>query len=271
MNRADLYGSLDTGQLPYFNKPCPLLSLLPPKVTFHGVGFNAIDKHISLDRTIRGCIYQLEDAILFWENIDASPSFAADYQSDIHNHIPHPSPAQAARTRHLLTDVQYTLLSTNFQPDYRGDVGDRISGFCRITLIVFSLTILNERSPVTSVGLQIGETFRRVFTDLVSQSSYPARGLISPEYLPLPADFLLWAIFLTASVMATTEDRSDTQDWLLKSFFDLIDSTKRDFHDWHGLKSYLSRYLWVSSLHDTSCRWLWTEMERMRRKPQSLT
>ncbi|KIM96114.1 hypothetical protein OIDMADRAFT_183542, partial [Oidiodendron maius Zn] len=57
--RADLYGSLDTVQVPYFNKPCQLLSVLPPRGTFRSAGFNNIDKSINLGTPLRSSIYQL--------------------------------------------------------------------------------------------------------------------------------------------------------------------------------------------------------------------
>ena len=266
MRRADLYGSLDTGQVPYFNKPCRLLSVLPPRGSFRSAGFNNIDKSINLGAPLRSCICQLEDAIPFWTNNDDSSLYVTSGQGESNTaQKEKPSPAEAARVRDLLTDVQYTLLRTKFEAKSDDDWDNRILEFCRITLIMFSLTILDERGPSSSVGLKIGDILRGILNDVISQSQYAAHRLISASSLPLPVDFILWAIFLAARVMATTESASNTQGWLLKLFAEISTSIwGDDIHDWHDLKRPLSQYLWVSSIHDTSCHWLWCEVSKIR-------
>ena len=265
--RADLYGSLDTVQVPYFNKPCQLLSVLPPRGTFRSAGFNNIDKSINLGTPLRSCIYQLEDAIPFWTNNNDSPLYVTGAPGESNMaQKEKPSPSEAARVRDLLTDVQYTLLRAKFETKSDDDWDNRILEFCRITLIMFSLTILDERGPSSSVGLKIGDILRGILNDMISQSQYTTHRLISASSLPLPVDFILWAIFLAARVMATTESASDTQGWLLKLFAEISTSIwGDDIHDWHDLKPLLSQYLWVSSIHDTTCHWLWCEVSKIRR------
>lgn len=257
MYSADLYGSLDAVQLPYFNNPYPFLSELSFESSFHSEGFNAIRSVISLDGTICTCIHQLEHAMLFWS--DAEGSLPND---DDTAQKKRPTLAEAASARQLLTNIQYTLVSTNFQQKFCDDTQrSQISEFCRITLILYSMTILNERPPSTSVGQQIGGIFRRVLTDLAGQSHDTTGDDSTPISwlsLPLPVDFYLWAIFLAASVMMTTAE-SDTKGWLLASFAQLASPDHGDVQDWNDLRSRLSRYLWVPSFHDPSAKWLWSE------------
>ncbi len=200
--------------------------------------------------------------MLFWSNT-SSPDFGSDQHHNNALQKKRPTPAEAARVRHLLTNIQYTLVSTN--PQHRSDNGweSKFFEFCRVTLIIYSLTILNERPASTAVGQQVASTFRNLLSDLLCHDAIdkPASmsGLLTPHI-----DFYLWAIFLAATVDMYT--KSDTQDWLIRSFAKLVSSDHGHVHDWHDLKFRLSKFLWVSSVHDSSSQWLWSEIAEMRRQ-----
>lgn len=247
-----------------------MLSDLSSEGSFRSKGFNTIHQAISLNETLRVCVHQLEDAMLFWPNVDVVPPGAeTDPKDDATSPRKKPTPAEAARVRYLLTNTQYTLLSTDSDRRFGDTQASRISEFCRITLILYSLTILNERPPSTSVGQQIGRTFRHILTDLACEADHTADGPAPKSWLlPLPLDFFLWAIFLAASVMRSTE--SDTKDWLLTSFAELISPNYGDFNDYHYMRSRLSQYLWVPSIHNSRFQLLWSEAAKITRKQKLL-
>lgn len=173
---ADLYGSLDAAQPPFFNKPYPHLSQLSSGSFFRSEGLNTIHNVIGLDETLRRCIHQLEDATFFWSDTRVSSPGAENGQQD--NSVARkekPTPAEAARVRDLLTSIQYTLVSAKYQQRSSDDPESKISEFCHIALILYSLTLLSERPPSTSVGQQIGGAFRRALSDLASESHDNAR------------------------------------------------------------------------------------------------
>lgn len=268
IHSADLCGSLDAAQAPYFDSPLLRLPEIPFEKSFHSKGFDDLDKITTLDKTLRGCVYYLEQTMLFWSSADSS-SLAAKLDQTSSNAPPSqkPTPADAARVRYLLTTIQYTLASTNFQ-DRPSDASfaNQIFEFCRITLILYSLTVLNERPASTAVGQQVTSTFRTALTNLASRlhrsERYCDSVIIAPWLLPLPSDFILWAVFLAIIVLGPVD--SNKKEWLL-GFFDALTSSDGDgIQDWVELKTRLSRYLWVARIHDASSRWLWDLRMSMR-------
>jgi hypothetical protein len=203
--------------------------------------------------------------MIFWHDTDCCSPAAINDGNDVDaTEVKKSTPTEAARVRHLLTSVQYSLLSTTYQHSSSEIHAEpyRIMEFCRITLILFSLTILNERPPSSSVGQQICGKFRGVLTDLAFRLH---NGPITSAWiLPLPREFCLWAIFLAASVIMNSQ--SSTKDWLLESLSELASPKNGAFEDWKNLKACLSRYMWVSSIHDCPLRRLWKEVEESRRK-----
>ncbi|KAG9233257.1 hypothetical protein BJ875DRAFT_52425 [Amylocarpus encephaloides] len=249
--RADLYGSLDAIQPPFFNKPCPSLPGLGLEARFASEGLNAIHDAIHLDETLRSCVHQLEEAMRLWTETA--------------------TPKHAARTRYLLTNVQYTLTAANFRQTsgYEGIWEAQLLEFCRIALILYSLSILDEHATSSTFGQQIGRTFRHVLTDLACSPADDNATLSASTTwrLPLPTDFHLWAIFLVARVARNTfyDTGDDTKEWLLASFTELASPEHGHIQDWLDLQGRLRRFLWVSSIHDPTSQWLWSEVERRRR------
>lgn len=215
-------------------------------------------KAFGLDKSLRICLHHLEEAMLFWSHVRDSTSRNDDA------HTTKPTSTEAARVRFLLTGIQYSLVSVNVQESLGDVAGSHISELCRITLIIYSLTILNERAPSTSFGAHIGTKLRRALSGLAGQSY---NHVLRPT-APVPVDFQLWSIFLAASVMMNTE--SDTRSWLLASFVELASLDQGKVGDWQDLQSWLSRYLWVPSIHDARFRWLWSEMAERRGTEESV-
>lgn len=224
---------------------------------------------MGLDLLIGRCIHQLEEAALFWsyDSLLTRDSEATEKVMTTVAQKRCPSPADAARVRHLLTDVQYALLSVNFGCEPREDFHDLFSEFCRMSLILLSMTILNERSPPTSLDLKIGDIFRQTLSELLQKSqtvAYQPLTIVQAPYVPV--DFLLWTVFLAASVMATTESESDTLTWLLSTAVRLRLSNAEigAIDDFSDFKSALCRYLWIPTIHDPRSLWLWSQIQDLR-------
>lgn len=71
-------------------------------------------------------------------------------------------------------------------------------------------------------------------------------------------------MFLATGVIIQSE--YDTKDWLVASFAALASPENGVIKDWDDLKAGLSRYLWVSSIHDCQLRTLLKEAAEARRK-----
>ncbi|KFY38225.1 hypothetical protein V494_04482 [Pseudogymnoascus sp. VKM F-4513 (FW-928)] len=230
---ADLYGSFTTGKTPYFRREIPVHFNTLSGVSFRSDGFNIVQKQIGLDNTIRDCVHQLEDALVFWSEFN-DPCLGGKKDAT----------AKVARVRHLLLNVQYTLATAIYQKKQHFDLRDQIHEFCRITLILYSCTLLRERAPSSLVTQQICGAFQHVFNSLL-RPLYSAAPTSWP--LPLPLDFCVWATFLATMTVLPTE--SNTKDWLLATFSRLAFSKYADIHGRRDLRSRLEQYLWVPSIH----------------------
>jgi hypothetical protein len=257
---ADLYGSLDVAQPPYFGKL--LVAELPLEGSFSSQGFRRIVDKFDLDKTLCTCVYYFESAMAFWSgngnsNINGNSSLGS--QGVIS------APAEAARARHLLTRIQYTLLSTELQQRCVTSSADGIREFCRITLILYSLSILNEHPPTSSAGGQIVRLFRHALAQVVQITDKPTDSPNCQIWRSvLPADFLLWSLFLAISVIKdkTSEIRRSFLSFLTELIF--VDNTSiRCFGELHAC---LREFLWVPCLHDPLAQDLWDQIQGMKRQ-----
>ncbi len=118
--------------------------------------------------------------------------------------------AEATQIRRLLTRIQYTLLSEDVRRRLEATEHSSVNDFCRITLILYSLTVLDENAPGTYFGQQIGNRFRSILTELACQSYNDVLDVTAADRnSPLPLDFQLWSMFLAISGVMKTE--SDTR------------------------------------------------------------
>ncbi|KAI1259718.1 hypothetical protein F5Y18DRAFT_408579, partial [Xylariaceae sp. FL1019] len=242
--RADLYGALDAVETPFF--PRSIVGPYEANVlrAFRSIGFNAVRACIALDDTLYLCIHQLEEAMQFWDRLRARDGEFL-------------TPLTAAQTRHLLTQVQYTLISPDLQDKFDTDTCEgQMMEYCRISLILYTLTVLRERPPTTSMGQQIGTTYQRVVTNLIESSRHPSRAHAST--VPLPFEFHLWTLFLASNVMR--DARIEGRSWVLQTFEELASMRVGLAYDWQELRNQISAYLWIPKIHDASFMTLRSEM-----------
>ncbi|KAH8657946.1 hypothetical protein BX600DRAFT_514483 [Xylariales sp. PMI_506] len=257
--RTDLYGSLDITYAPFFADQRNLLTKLPPLKSYRSTGFRNLHKLFLLDDIIHSCIYHLEEVSLFWGQYPAQDEPQPEQRGTIR--MPAPTATEAALVRQAVTKIRYTLVSDELRKRLSCDQAGQVAEICRIGLIFYSLSILNEWAPLSSFGQHIGTKLRNAFdsykgTTATADTSI-ASAPISSAFPPteLGAEFQLWTVFMAATVMMST--KCEIQDWLLTSFSELCSPKFADIHDWCDLRRRLCQYLWVPSLHDAAAKTLW--------------
>ncbi|KAH8899065.1 hypothetical protein GQ53DRAFT_363912 [Thozetella sp. PMI_491] len=257
--RADLYGSLDDASSPYFGELCSLIDEAPSESAFHSDGFRAIHEATGLDLTLLRCIHLLEEAMQLWSNAGGlSPGSRQDGENVALNWKKRPGLSEAIRVRQLLTSVQYALISNRFQ-EFCAAQASQVLEACRLGLILYSLTILNERPSNVAYGIPLITKVRRTLDDVGGEI---AGHIGADQLISLPVDFQLWVLFL-ATIVATVPD-ADTREWLLGSFARLSSHEHGNILSWSDLRCRLSQYLWVPSVHDEPAQRLWLETEELR-------
>lgn len=198
----------------------------------------------------------------FW--LDAGTSMSIEDQSTLkHFMSASPSicaPTDVVLTRNLLYKAQYALFSANSSTRCE-PVGfeDQVNELCRISLILYTTSLLEERPPSTAAGLWIGETVEYLLRSLGYRSQDGARDTLasSTEAQDLLVDLLLWSIFLT--VTTTLGVKTSTRGWLLDSFKEVLLSQGAALGDEQHMKVRLGQFLWVPSIHDAKFRDFWSQ------------
>lgn len=145
--------------------------------------------------------------------------------------------------RGLLTKNQYLLLSQKFPHDPQNE-------FLRVALIMFSLTILNERPKDCSAGRKICSIFNENFEGFTLGCGGYEEGAAGE------VDFILWAVFLGVCVLRYIE--CEEKEWLVMTFRNLcMRGAVTGMEDLHGR---LERFLWVEYIHSEWLGVVWDKM-----------
>ncbi|KAH8692013.1 hypothetical protein BGW36DRAFT_386817 [Talaromyces proteolyticus] len=164
LQRADLCGSIDAVQEPYFaGRYNPTFSITSDTNILNG-GFQQIDDLINLDKTLKLCLTSLEGSMKLMKCLISNKG----------------GRVEAARLRFGLTATQYTLLSAHFYSNHAG------REFFRLTLILFSECLFNEKVPSAPVCDMLITRLQNLYRQT--------------HYCLLTAEFSLWAMFLAAFV-----------------------------------------------------------------------
>ncbi|KAJ5987488.1 hypothetical protein N7451_011853 [Penicillium sp. IBT 35674x] len=118
--RADLAGSIDAAQEPYFSSR-GLSTPMKSDPQFLNSGFQMLDSLNTLDGTLVSCIQNAADIMSSLKNLSIKS--------------PH---TEAARIRYFSTALQYTLLSVKYS--------DPIHEICRLSLLLLSEMLVNQSS-----------------------------------------------------------------------------------------------------------------------------
>jgi hypothetical protein len=262
---------MDTVTTPIFTKLDSALGAhSPARAHFRSEGFTALQPLIGLGQILSLCVRKLEDIETFWSGIDAIPSY--DKRSVLLNSTA-TTPVKAAVTRNIIIDVQYSLLNAQFPKIDQDEVDSAIEELCRVTLILYTMTILQERPPLAPEGIKISNVFQRKFTEAVRKLR--SAGLLviekSGRWAPKGTrkssvldDFLLWTLFIAAMPMKHNTNLPVTRSWLLTAFLDQIMSNEVEIRHFQDLKDRIGRFLWVPSIHDRGLDWVWSKLDMLR-------
>ncbi|KAK8004673.1 Protein of unknown function DUF3468 [Apiospora arundinis] len=255
--RADLFGCLDTGQRSWFDGSSNLQLNAQPTAPVRSKGFEFLFKTLDVCPPLQHCVRELESFVSFWS---VPVSAITSDSGGAPGSVAKPTPIQAKHVRDALTKVQYALVSDEVityckQETYSG----KLNNFFRITLIVYSLTILHEPTPSNMLGRQIGLVFIRAYSDVMGQSTGASRD---PGWL-IPQDFCLWVLFLAATAMEETECNISRRFRAMFAQLVAGDGGESLGVSYTDMKTRLERYLWVPCIHDASFERIWEDTFRV--------
>uniref|UniRef100_A0A8H7N8N4 Transcription factor domain-containing protein n=1 Tax=Bionectria ochroleuca TaxID=29856 RepID=A0A8H7N8N4_BIOOC len=198
--RADLYGSMDAGELPFFSGPvgaidniygmenchdrddtralhplpstggdCPLAT---PQRGLQSEKLALICDTFDPDLSLTTCIRGLEGISHYWimkkstsPHTDSGSASAGRDDPSLH---------EIARMRRLLTGIQYKLVlaaESQHEMDWC-PFQKAIYELLRVTLIIYALSILKERPQTTSIGKTVSSSFLRAFITAVEMAKH---------------------------------------------------------------------------------------------------
>ncbi|KAK7917806.1 hypothetical protein PG985_011414 [Apiospora marii] len=262
---ADLFGCLDTGQRAWFSGPSLLSFRVQPTAPVRSEGFTALFETIDICPPLRNCVRELESSVAFWfaPGTCQGDNGLPDSSNAILKPVTKPTPAQAKHVRDLLTEVQYALVSDEVLQHCNQDTDyGRINNFCRIVIIIYSLTILHEPTPTYTLGRQIGVAFSRAYSNVIYEWTVSCPPSPS-RHQQIPVDFRLWALFLAATAMEGTECDTSRHFRAMFSQLAIDEYGKSLFEDGHAaLKARLEQYLWIPYIHNAAFERTWEKSFR---------
>ncbi|CAG9953799.1 unnamed protein product [Clonostachys rosea f. rosea IK726] len=276
--RADLYGSLDAGEPPFFRGPNDIISAKYSTSNIRSEGLNEICKLLSFDPVLSKCIRQLEGVEGFWPRQGHLSSH--DTVSDAASHGLFRSPCEIAQVRLILTNTQYKLVSAaNSPPIHLGSMKMAIFEFLRITLVIYTLTVLKERPQSTFIGQRIALKLYQALI-VVSEEATISGDLqlhhcstestscsklsntlspASPLGCIVPPGFILWGIFFAIINLPPGNGSREVisiKRTLLKIFTQLVQSSGMGQQD---VKFHISKYLWIENAHGALFDHFWSD------------
>jgi hypothetical protein len=177
INRADLCGSIDAVQTPYFSGRYIPVPSATTNTGVHTKGFQRLAKNITLDETLKYCINSLADAVQSMKRLKSKKG----------------SCVEAAQVRFWFTATQYTLLSVDYQNNQTS------LQLCRLALILFSTCLTSEQNT----QLPVCDMLIAKLQGLWEEGSFHSLG----------AEFTLWTIFL--AFCTVSEDQ--LREWCLSA------------------------------------------------------
>lgn len=149
--------------------------------------------------------------------------------------------ADAARIRFLVTQTQYSLLST---PKY----SDTAHEICRLVLILYSENIVNESPPRLPICDVLITNFRDLWIG------------VSDNETSVPLDFKLWCLFVAASVISVVAE--PLMDWYLAYINET--TLQMRIREWSDLGNVFEKFLWDESVHKRRYMEIWDDSKKSR-------
>ncbi|CAH0055977.1 unnamed protein product, partial [Clonostachys solani] len=274
--RADLYGSMDAGELPFFSGPVGAIDKIYG-LGLHSEKLELICEIFDSDMSLTTCIRGLDEISNFWITKKSTSPHTNSGSASVGGDDP--SLHEIARMRRLLTSIQYKLVlaaESQHEMDWC-PFQKAIYELLRVTLIIYALTILKERPQTTSIGKTVSSSFLRAFIAAVEMAKHvkvaqsdqseaeETRTRIdtcpfSPLQALVPIDFFLWSIFLAVALLPTGNEFREGKEVkmaLLNVFSSLVGIQTQQQDE---IKSQISQYLWISYVHDGMFDSFWSDL-----------
>ncbi|KAJ5708618.1 hypothetical protein N7488_008419 [Penicillium malachiteum] len=210
IHRADLVGSIDAVQKPYFSNNT-LLSRSKTHLRTINIGFKMLHKMTPFDDTLISCIQTVAEIIDSLKKLGET----ADY-------------TEAASVRYWATALQYNLLSTAYS--------NPIHEICRLSILLFSELLVNESCSNSSPYEVLIAKIRAICTSTETGCT----DLSNPSILP--PQLRLWSFYLATNGTGTKMTIDSCRSIAAGAAVELGLSTDEE------VRSVLKQFLWDSSL-----------------------
>ncbi|CAH0023202.1 unnamed protein product, partial [Clonostachys rhizophaga] len=277
--RADLYGSLDAGEPPFFHGPNDIISTKYSTSNIRSEGLNEIWKLLSFEPVLSTCIRQLEGVEGFWPRQSHLPSqqnLSATAQGLFR------SPSEIAQVRLTLTNTQYKLVSAaGSPPTHLGSMKMAIFEVLRIALVIYTLTVLKERPESTFIGQRIALELYKALIVMSEEAtvtgdlqlyhygteSTPFSKLsntlsqASPLGSIVPPGFILWGIFFAFINLPPGNGSREVvsiKRTFIKIFTQLVQASGMAQQD---VRLQISKYLWIENAHGALFDHFWSDIQ----------
>lgn len=190
------------------------------------MGFRVLDKSLPFDEKMTNSINSLNEANHMIATIIGNKANRHSY---------------AAKIRFIITKTQYTLLSI-------GGYSHPIHELCRMVLLLFSESMVNESPPRLPICDILAARFQALWEDSLDNDKY---------FIPL--DFKLWAMFVGASTVSATN--SSLMELYLRSIVDIV--RVMDIESWQRLVLVFSAFLWDNSVHESRYLEIWSDAQQL--------
>lgn len=220
---------------------------------FFNDGFDNLSRACFQNPLLSCCISQLDEAMFLNKKCCVPATDVLVTHGLNRNSTDDQTATAATRIRYLFTGIQYLLLSDTLRQSIAESPDpskQRMEETCRVALLLFSLSILNERPPHMDYGLQLASNLCCVLEgedcEYANSASLPAR-----------LDLQMWAIISAASVIGadeppTQKSKCGTSNSKLRQiFFKTLRKYRGIGHySLSSLQARLSRYPWVPGTYD---------------------
>lgn len=238
LDRADLCGSAEAVETPYFPSTSDWDSSYPPGLPTSIVSFkcsrlNDLDRIVSFDEEMRCIISRLEAAII-------SLNCLHDGNTGI----------DPTSLRASLESIQYALLS-NLKNNANGP-----NELFRMGLVLFLITIFNQLPQwhVLGSGKLLVGTRRLLEENFCSASAEEAPAVL--------VELRLWIMFLAAA--AISDDSSLLKKWYMSVVAATTSSLLQTHdHDWDDVKPRVVSFFWVPNLQEHAFAEVWRKTRRV--------
>ncbi|KAH7110911.1 hypothetical protein B0J11DRAFT_473782 [Dendryphion nanum] len=215
INRADLCGSIDAVQSPYFECVVSELPTMPgyhQMTTITATGFVKITSSIKLDEALTRILCQIQ-------HVTSSLNMFYHHKTQIH----------PLSLREVITSSQYSLLS--FKLQQKKTVRENlVHEMLRLGLLVYLVTLLNESPSEVSLYDMLGARLKSTLIEVRRNGG-------------LDLEFSLWILFIAASVVKDP----DTKGYFTASATEIIDEL--GVSCWDNIETLFKSFFWVEKIH----------------------